>query len=98
MFKANVDVHDPIGESFHIALQAEVQEKDVFDLMIALMLVEMVSGEDRSRMRDPLHLPQSVMITKVSQNFIDDVVAFAAQVPTSLLDQKMQIVGRVELL
>ena len=39
LLKADVNVHNTVRESLYVALQAEVEEKDISDLVVALVLI-----------------------------------------------------------
>jgi hypothetical protein len=50
-------VDDTIGERFDILLQSQIQEDDIFDFIVALLLVKMILIELLTEHRNSVHLP-----------------------------------------
>jgi len=55
--KADVQVDDTIGERLDILLQSQIQEDDIFDFIVALLLVKMILIEFLTEHRNSVHLP-----------------------------------------
>lgn len=55
--KADVQVDDTIGERLDVLLQSQIQEDDIFDFIVALLLVKMILIEFLTEHRNSVHLP-----------------------------------------
>ena len=89
--KADIMVHDLLGELPHVGLQAEVQEENVIQLLRVWVIV-MVVNQIRAEIQSSLHLAKDIVILKVLLQVVHMLVRVTVHMPPRFSQKLVEII------